>query len=171
MKTAFSFVAFGLLSLSFMFLAKPVLHGQGGQNADDKNPMILRNAAPEDFHSAPIMPQCFQGAMERINRETGAAVFLVRTEASTGCTVPLHWHSSGEQITVVSGTVMIKTNDGKNFELKEGGYAYMPSRHVHRFSCSGPCVHFVQSDGPYDIHYVKDDGTEISLAEALKFSK
>jgi len=130
--------------------------------------MVLKNSEPADFHQVPIMPQCFAGAMQRVSRSTGAAVFLVRVVGDSGCTVPAHWHTSGEQITVVSGTVTIGMQDGKSFELKEGGYAYIPSKHVHFFSCGGPCVHFVQSDGPYDIHYVNKDGKEIPLAEALK---
>jgi quercetin dioxygenase-like cupin family protein len=136
--------------------------------AQDANGMVLKNSAPSEFHATPIMPPCFLGAMQRMNRETGAAVFLVRVDAKEGCVVPSHWHTSGEQITVVSGVVTVKMSDGKSFDLKEGGYAYIPSKHVHLFSCSGPCVHFVQSDGPYDIHYVNKDGKEIPLAEAMK---
>jgi len=141
------------------------------QNSDDNIQVILKNTGQNEFHPTPIMPPCFQGAMQRINRETGAAVFLVRADSATGCVVPFHWHKSGEQITVVSGAVDIRMRDGTSFQLKEGGYAYLPSKHVHRFSCAGPCVHFVQSDGPYDIHYVRGDGTEISLADALKADK
>lgn len=139
--------------------------------AQDADGMILKNTAAADFHATPIMPQCFLGAMQRINPQTGAAVFLVRVDAPTGCVVPSHWHTSGEQITVVSGVVTVKMTNGKSFELKEGGYAYIPSKHVHLFSCAGPCIHFVQSDGPYDIHYVNKEGTEISLAEAVKLGQ
>jgi quercetin dioxygenase-like cupin family protein len=135
-----------------------------------ENEMVVKNSEPADFHQVPIMPQCFAGAMQRMNRSTGAAVFLVRVVGNAGCTVPSHWHTSGEQITVVSGTVKIVMQDGKSSELKEGGYAYIPSKHVHAFSCAGPCVHFVQSDGPYDIHYVNKEGKEIPLPEALKAS-
>lgn len=136
--------------------------------AQDADGMVLKNTAAAEFRATPIMPQCFLGAMQRINPQTGAAVFLVRVDAPTGCVVPSHWHTSGEQITVVSGVVTIKMTNGKSFELKEGGYAYIPAKHVHLFGCSGPCVHFVQSDGPYDIHYVNKEGKEISLVEAVK---
>jgi quercetin dioxygenase-like cupin family protein len=142
-----------------------------GLRAQEADGMILKNTAPADFHATPIMPQCFLGAMQRINPQTGAAVFLVRVDAPTGCVVPSHWHTSGEQITVVSGVVTVKMTDGKSFELREGGYAYIPSKHIHLFSCAGSCVHFVQSDGPYDIHYVNKEGKEISLAEAIKLGQ
>lgn len=151
--------------ISAVFALLPQMSVSAQQNADG---MVVKNSAPGEFHAAPIMPACFMGAMQRMNRETGAAVFLVRVDAKEGCVVPSHWHTSGEQITVVSGVVDIKMTDGQSFQLKEGGYAYIPSKHVHRFSCGGPCVHFVQSDGPYDIHYVDKAGKEISLAEAQK---
>jgi len=153
--------------LAFCLIALAALP-QIGLRAQNPDGMVVKNSAPEEFHATPIMPSCFLGAMQRIKCETGAAVFLVRVDAKNGCVVPAHWHTSGEQITVVSGVVTIKMADGKSSELKAGGYAYIPSKHVHLFSCSGPCVHFVQSDGPYDIHYVNKEGKEIPLAEALK---
>jgi quercetin dioxygenase-like cupin family protein len=162
-------VTFGLavLAVSALFVVSVHLN----LRAQESDGMILKNSGPADFHPTPIMPKCFLGAMQRINPQTGAAVFLVRVDAPQGCAVPSHWHISGEQITVVSGVVTVKMTDGKKFELKEGGYAYIPAKHIHRFSCSGQCVHFVQSDGPYDIHYVNKDGEEISMADAVKLDQ
>jgi quercetin dioxygenase-like cupin family protein len=168
MRSGFGVVAFIAVCVMLTFPAQVESSAQGSK---DDSQMIVKNTAPNEFHATPIMPQCFLGAMQRVNRETGGAVFLVRVDAKTGCVVPSHWHTSGEQITVVSGVVSIRMTDGTSVELKEGGYAYIPSKHVHRFSCSGPCVHFVQSDGPYDIHYVNSAGAEISLAEAVRNDK
>lgn len=138
-----------------------------GATAQTEDGAIVKNMAESDFKPSPIMPSCFSGALQRIDRNTGSAVFLVKA-ANSGCTVPSHWHTSAEQITVVSGTVIIKMRNGHDIILKEGGYSYVPGHHVHSFACDGPCVHFVQSDGPYDIHYVDAAGNEISLADAMK---
>lgn len=135
--------------------------------AVQKPEVIVKNADEAEFRATPIMPSCFRGAMQRFEPSTGRAVFLVRSD-SDGCTVPWHWHSSGEQITVVSGVVEIKMKSGQSFELKEGGFAFLPSKHIHLFGCHGACVHFVQSEGPYDIHYVNKTGREITLEDALK---
>jgi quercetin dioxygenase-like cupin family protein len=159
-------VKWAAIFASVVFLA-PCQRVLLAQNSSDSE-MVVKNSEAAEFHQTPIMPPCFAGALQRINRSNGAAVFLVRVVGNSGCTVPAHWHTSGEQITVVSGTVKVEMQDNKSFELKEGGYAYLPSKHVHVFSCAGPCVHFVQSDGPYDIHYVNKEGKEITLAEALK---
>ncbi len=130
--------------------------------------VVLDNKDASKFAQAPgLMPPCFQGAMQRIIPATGGAVFLVKA-AESGCDVPWHWHSSGEQITVVSGEVQIAMRGERAITLKAGGYAYMPAHHIHSFRCAGPCQHFVQSDGLYDIHFVNGQDTEISMAEALK---
>jgi mannose-6-phosphate isomerase-like protein (cupin superfamily) len=158
----------GMTWVLTIVLACGVLQVSGQQKPRQQKPEpVIKNPASGDFRQSPIMPPCFSGALQRINSSTGGAIFLVRAEQS-GCTVPMHWHTSGEQITVVSGTVIIKMSDGKSFELTAGGYAYMPARHFHVFQCSGACLHFVQSDGPYDIHYVDRQGNEISLEKAIK---
>lgn len=116
------------------------------------------------------MPPCFRGAMQRVNKQSGGAVFLVKADPN-GCEAPWHWHTSGEQITVVSGEVRIAMRGHSAEVLHAGGFAYMPGHHIHSFSCVGPCVHFVQSDGPYDIHFVDEQDREITMQEALKATK
>ena len=61
-----------------------------------------------------------------------------------------------------------KFGEGKPVALRPGGFAMMPSHHVHRFSCDGRCSLYVDSDAAFDIHYVDGKGTEISPAVALK---
>src|SRR2546423_14671027 len=102
MKPDFSLCLLVAMCLILASSSRPALHAQ---SASDNSQMIVKNSAADEFHPTPIMPQCFLGALQRINRETGAAVFLVRVDSKTGCVVPPHWHTSGEQITVVSGIV------------------------------------------------------------------
>src|SRR5713226_10617130 len=130
--------------------------------------VIIKSSDGDHFLPAPgLLPECFAGALQRVDPINGGAVFLIKSEHSK-CLVPWHWHSSNEQITVVSGIVFIQMRNGKTFNLGAGGYAFLPSRHIHLFGCSGPCVHFVQSEGPFNIHYVDAAGKEIPLSEALK---
>ena len=137
--------------------------GQNPEKLDD----IFKNSGPQDFRPSPILPNCFTGALQRVNSANGGLIFLVRG-APEGCTVPLHWHTSAEQISMVSGTATITMDDGKTFTLKEGGYAFLMPKHVHIFSCPAACVHFEESIGPFDVHYITRDGKEISLQEAMK---
>ena len=65
----------------------------------------------------------------------------------------------------------MEMKDGKPVTLRAGGFALMPSKHVHRFSCVKSCTFFVHSDSAFDIHYVDGQGQEISLDEALKVTR
>jgi hypothetical protein len=141
--------------------------GYAGGQEQGAGAVIKQNTDDSAFSAAPrIMPPCFRGAPQHFNQQTGGAVFLVKADTQ-GCNVPWHWHISGEQITVVSGEVQVTMKGAATIILHAGGYAYMPPHHIHSFACSGPCVHFVQSDGPYDIHFVDAEGHEISMAQAL----
>ena len=72
---------------------------------------------------------------------------------------------------LVSGVARVEAKDGKLFTLQAGGFAMMPSRHVHQFRCTSACRMYVYSDAPFDIHYVDGQGQEISPADALKAVK
>ena len=72
---------------------------------------------------------------------------------------------------LVSGVARLEMKDGKPFTLRAGGFAKMPSRHVHQFRCEQACLLYVYSDASFDIHYVDGQGDEITPAEALKAVK
>jgi quercetin dioxygenase-like cupin family protein len=94
-------------------------------------------------------------------------VILIKGKA--GCVVPWHWHTPTEHVMIVSGSAKVEMKDnGSSALLGPGGYAMMPSKHVHQFTCSSACSAFIHSDGAFDIHYVNADGGEVSPDEALK---
>jgi hypothetical protein len=72
---------------------------------------------------------------------------------------------------LVSGIARLEMKDGKPFTLRAGGFAKMPSRHIHQFRCEQECLMYVYSDGAFDIHYVDEKGNEITPDEALKAGK
>ncbi len=88
---------------------------------------------------------------------------------SAGCSVPWHYHTPNEQLMMISGVARIDVKDGEPITLRAGGFALMPSHHVHQFRCViTACSLFVHSDAAYDIHYVAAQGKEIPLDDALK---
>jgi hypothetical protein len=42
---------------------------------------------------------------------------------------------------------------------------------THDFACTAACSFFISADGPFDIHYVDDAGTEITPEQALPKAK
>jgi hypothetical protein len=72
---------------------------------------------------------------------------------------------------MVRGVAEVQPKDEKPFTLRPGGFALMPSRHVHQFRCTKGCTLFVHSDAAFDTHYVDPQGKELSPDDALKTVK
>jgi quercetin dioxygenase-like cupin family protein len=95
-------------------------------------------------------------------------------KATSGCVIPWHWHTPAEHVIILKGSAKMEMKDGgKGVVLTAGGYAMLPSKHVHQFTCTAACTAFVTSDTAFDIHYVDSEGKEIApdLALAKKKSK
>ena len=72
---------------------------------------------------------------------------------------------------MIKGTARPGMKSGKPMTLQPGGYAMLPSKHVHQFFCTNSCLVYVHSGSAFDIHYVEGQGKEISPDEALKSVK
>ena len=69
---------------------------------------------------------------------------------------------------IVSGSAKVEMKGGGTATLGPGGYAMMPSKHVHQFTCVSACSAFINSDGAFDMHYVDAGGKEVTPDAALK---
>src|SRR6266545_3610946 len=128
-----------------------------------------RNVAQMKFAKFPGFPTCVTGSVQSGDPAKGATV--IASKAATGCIVPWHWHTPNEHLMIVSGTARLEPKDGKAVTLRAGGFALMPSHHVHQFRCITACTLYVYSDGAFDIHYVDHEGKEISPDDAMKAVK
>src|SRR5437868_14358090 len=108
-------------------------------------------------------------AVESGDPTNGSSVIVFKGTA--GCAIPWHWHTPTEHVMVISGSAKVEMKDGANAVLGAGGYAMMPSKHVHQFTCASACSAFVSSDAAFDIHYVDASGAEISPDVALTKKK
>ncbi len=74
-----------------------------------------------------------------------------------GFVAPLHTHSSNMRIVVVSGTMGMAGEDGKEMTLPAGSYYTQPSTYPHVTKCEAgsACVVYVMSNGKWDIKPVK----------------
>jgi quercetin dioxygenase-like cupin family protein len=150
-------------TLSLMVVSAPS-HGQemvresSGQNVSEMK-----------FVTIPGLPTCTTGSVQSGNPTKGPSFILAKAPA--GCSVPWHWHTANEHLMLVSGSARLEMKDGKSLTLLAGGFALMPTREVHQFSCLTECILYVYSDVAFDIHYVDKSGNEISPADALKMVK
>jgi quercetin dioxygenase-like cupin family protein len=126
---------------------------------------VAVNSAELKFANLPGLPTCFTAAVESGDPVKGPSVFMIKGAA--GCKVPWHWHTPAEHVMIVSGTGRMEMQGGKTTLLRPGGYALLPSHHIHQFSCAGPCSIFLRSDGVFDMHYVDKSGKEITPEQAL----
>jgi len=133
--------------------------------ADDMG--VLRKMSENKFAPMAGLPSCSTLSVASGDPSKGPSVILLKGTA--GCLIPWHWHTPTEHVMIVTGSAKVQMKDGDNTAvLGPGGYAMMPSKHVHQFTCSSACTAFVSSDAAFDIHYVDASGGEVSPDEALK---
>ena len=129
-----------------------------------------RNMTEMKFVMIPGLPTCGSGSVQSGDPSKGPSIILAKVAA--GCSIPWHWHTPNEHVMMVSGMAHIEMKDGAPLTLRAGGFAKMPSRHVHQFRCgAAPCALYIYSDTAFDIHYVDGEGKEISPEQALKAVK
>jgi quercetin dioxygenase-like cupin family protein len=71
--------------------------------------------------------------------------------------VPAHYHTAEEQLMVVQGDVLTGMDGMAEATLGPGGFAMMPSKAMHWFTCKSKntCLMFVTFDRTYDIVWAK----------------
>ena len=76
-----------------------------------------------------------------------------------GFTAPLHTHSADLRIVVISGTMSMAGEDGKETKLPAGSYFYQPHtyRHVTKCEAGSECVALVVANGKFDLKPVKTE--------------
>jgi quercetin dioxygenase-like cupin family protein len=99
--------------------------------------------------------KCLSSATENGNPDTGPSTLILK--AAPGCKVSWHYHTAEEQLIVTAGTVQAEMDGMAAATLESGGFAMMPSKVKHRFSCESKneCIMFVTFDRKYDIVWLK----------------
>jgi len=135
--------------------------------ADDMG--VLRKLSENKLSPMAGLPSCITMAVESGDPSKGSSVIVFK--GTSGCPILWHWHTPTEHVMLVSGSAKVEMKGGSSAILGPGGYAMMPSKHVHQFSCTSACTAFVTSDTAFDIHYVDADGKEIPPDVALAKKK
>ncbi len=130
---------------------------------------VLRKQSENKFAPLEGMPKCIINAVESGDPTKGPSVIIFKGAA--GCAIPWHWHTPTENVMFVNGSAKMEMKDGASSVLGPGGYAMLPSKHVHQMTCTSACMGFVASDAAFDIHYVDANGNEIPPDQALAKKK
>ena len=82
----------------------------------------------------------------------------LRLQFPANYTIPPHWHSMTERVTVLSGTLQVGMGDTLDRQasqaLQPGGFVSLPAKMHHYAWTATPTVIQVNLEGPFDIFYV-----------------
>jgi len=74
-----------------------------------------------------------------------------------GFTVPLHTHTADLRIVVVSGTMSMTGEDGKETMFPPSSYFFQPAgyKHVTKCAAGSECVAFIVANAAFDVKLVE----------------
>jgi hypothetical protein len=105
----------------------------------------------------PVLPAGAELAVLEGNpSEKGALTLRLRLPANY--TLPPHWHSMDERVTVLSGALNVGMGDkidrSASQALKPGGFVSLPAK-MHHFAWTAvPTIVQINLEGPFDIFYI-----------------
>jgi mannose-6-phosphate isomerase-like protein (cupin superfamily) len=122
-----------------------------------KKQAITINANDMQWGTAP--PDLPKGSQLAVLRgdPTKAGPFSIRLKAPDGYKIAPHWHSRDEELTIISGTLVLHMGDSMTaepHELTQGAYHFLPGKMHHAAETKGETIVQVSGMGPFDIHYL-----------------
>ena len=105
----------------------------------------------------PHLPAGAQAAVLEGNPKEKGPVTL-RLKFPANYSIPAHWHSMAERVTVLSGTFHVGMGDKLDKKasqtLEAGGFVSLPAKMNHFAWTDSPTVVQISLEGPFDIVYV-----------------
>lgn len=98
--------------------------------------------------------------------------FVARLQVPASYKIPPHWHTTDEDLTVISGSFFFAEGDKMEMkgahEMKPGGFHHLPGKTHHYAFSKGPAVVQINAMGPFDIVYIdpKDDPSKAADMKA-----
>ena len=156
-----------LSTLSFFVLA-PVLRGD--DHAGAPHHVLVKPDAIKWGPGPAGLPPGAQ-AFVLIGDPSKPGPFVIRAKMPDGYKVPLHWHSIEENLTILSGTLLVSAGDDPKEATAEampaGSFCHMPPKMKHMVRAKGETIIQVHAVGPFDITYVNpaDDPRKPELSK------
>jgi hypothetical protein len=129
-------------------------------HASDKGHVMVK---PDDVKWGPGPPGLPAGVQVAVltGNPSKAEPYVLRAKMPAGYKVPPHWHPTDENVTVLSGTLMM--GKGEKFDpdsseaLTAGSFARMVKEMRHFAWTKTDTVIQIHGVGPFDITYVNPD--------------
>ena len=161
MKSAIVLASIFVVALPAQLLAQGMRKSSNANDADMKHTIT----APSDVKWGPAPPFMPPGSQIAVmfGDPSKKGLFIIRGKMPDGYTIPPHWHSTIENVTVLSGTFNVgmgdKLDKSKGQALAPGGFFSAPPRMSHFAWATGETIVEVTGMGPLDFKYVdpKDD--------------
>jgi hypothetical protein len=131
--------------------------------ADDKKMDMGKKGAisvnPADLQWGPAPPDLPKGVELAVVRgdPMKPGQFALRLKMPDAYKIPPHWHTHDEELTVISGTLVMHMGDSMTAEahnLSQGAYHFLPGKMHHAAEAKGETIVQVTGTGPFDIHYL-----------------
>ena len=161
MKSAIALAAVLVIALPVGLAAQNLRKSSGGNDVGTGHTITMPDAVKWE-PAPPFMPPGSLMAV-MLGDPTKRGLFIIRGKLPDGYTIPPHWHSAVENVTVLSGTFNVgmgdKLDKSKGQALASGGFFSAPPRMSHFAWATGETVVEVTAMGPLDFRYVdpKDD--------------
>jgi anti-sigma factor ChrR (cupin superfamily) len=124
------------------------------KNATDSAHKIVHSG---DLKWIPIMKGCEIASVSGDFNADGAA-FVLRIRCSDGIKVPVHWHPTDENLTVLKGTFLVAAgetfDESKLQTMNVGNFVTMPKEMRHFALCKGETIVQVHGTGPFKVNWV-----------------
>lgn len=119
------------MCLSAGLIALPGL--SAADNGQGASPVLIKSDDVK-FHPAPGFPKGAQIVLLRGDLSK-AVPYTIRFKLPDGFVIPSHWHSTDEEVTVLSGTLNVgmgdKVDKSQSTALTSGGYQIVPANAHH----------------------------------------
>ena len=82
--------------------------------------------------------------------------FVLRLQLPDGYQIPLHWHPTGEYVTVISGEAQFGMGNSVDMSstqrFRAGDFAFIPARQPHYGRATGTTVLQISGQGPFQLN-------------------
>ena len=156
MKSAIALATVLVIALPAGLAAQNTRKSSGGNDMGTGHTITMPDAVKWE-PAPPFMPPGSLMAV-MLGDPTKRGLFIIRGKLPDGYTIPPHWHSAVENVTVLSGTFNVgmgdKLDKAKGIHLTRGGFGVAPAHMNHYAWTTSHTIVQVHGEGPFAITYV-----------------